>query len=394
MTRAGLLLVVLAGCATVPSSGYVPGGEGLARDAREAYRRALEQERAQDPAAALEILDELCARHPLRLGFHLARVRVARAAKGPEAAAALYEPAPQGVGADRAGVLAALARLAPEDVAQRKDALHFIAAQEPLEALWPLALAEVELQAYEAAVGRAARERRLGRVQDSAESYAEAEATLERARELSLRALALDPKLAEAQAMLGYLRTRQADEAPGVEARDEFRRMAEDHYLAALEIDPDCLAALLNLAETYLYFDRLDSAGRVLSRAAEIAPRDPLVWNAQGVRNHAVGQLSAAVECYRKSLDLDPANARTRVALADCLSGREDMAAAVRELERARDDAGEDRELLATIAFKLGAIHEDEERYADAIREYERHIELGGEESSKARSRIRTIYEG
>jgi tetratricopeptide (TPR) repeat protein len=393
MARPGLLLLLLAGCATTPP-GYVPGGEGLAADARADYRRALEEERGGDPAAALRILDDLCARHPVRLGFHLARIRVARIALGPEAAAALYEPPPQGVDADRAGVLASLARLSPDDVAHRKEVLGFIAEKEPLEATWPLALAEVELQAYEADVARAERERKLGRVQDSAESFAEAEAVLDRARGLSERALALDARFAEAHVMLGYLDTREADVARDVERRDALRRQAEEHYLAALEIDPECLPALLNIAETYLYFDQIDSAGRMLQRAIDLAPRAPLLWNTMGVRYHAVGQHSAAAACYRKSLELDPANARTRAALADCLSSQEDMEEAARELERARADAGEDRELQAMIAFKLGAIHEHEERYAEAIREYERHIELGGEDSAKARSRIRNIYEG
>lgn len=394
MSRARLVLLLLAGCVTPRAPAYVPGGGGLPADALEAYRRALEEERSGDAAAALRILDDLCSRHPVRLGFHLARIRVARVAVGAEAAAALYEPPPQGVGEDRAGVLAALARLPADDVAHRKDALDFIAEREPEEPLWPLAMADVELQAYEAAVARAVRERKLGRVQDSAESFEEAAGILARARGFCERALALDPRLAEAQAMLGYLRTREADEAKGIEERDALRRQAEDHYLAALEIDPECLPALLNLAETYLYFDQLDSAGRMLRRAVELAPRDPLLWNDLGVRYHALGQVGAAAECYEKSLELDPSNARTRTALADCLGGRDDMDGAVRELERARADAGEDRDLLAEIAFKLGAIHEHEERYADAVREYRRHIELGGEESAKARSRIRTIYEG
>jgi hypothetical protein len=53
-----------------------------------------------------------------------------------------------------------------------------------------------------------------------------------------------------------------------------------------------------------------------------------------------------------------------------------------------------DRVLEAEIAFKLAAIHEFERRYREAVKEYEHHIELGGHDAAKARSRIRHIYEG
>jgi hypothetical protein len=78
--------------------------------------------------------------------------------------------------------------------------------------------------------------------------------------------------------------------------------------------------------------------------------------------------------------------------LSDCLHGDEPELA-LEELERARGDAGDDRALLAEIAFKMAAIQEHERRYEDAVLNYQRHIDLDGRDAAKARSRIRHIYE-
>ena len=74
----------------------------------------------------------------------------------------------------------------------------------------------------------------------------------------------------------------------------------------------------------------------------------------------------------------------------------ETLMTALGELERAREDGGDDDALQAEIAFKLGAIHEFERRYRRAVQEYELHIHHGkraGTSGSKARSRIRHIIE-
>ena len=131
----------------------------------------------------------------------------------------------------------------------------------------------------------------------------------------------------------------------------------------------------------------------MLTVAADLAPRDPRIWNNLGYTYYAIGQLGEAIRCYELALFHAPDDVRIRVALSDCERRRGRNEEAVRQLERARSEAGGDKDMLATIAFKLAAIHEFEGRYSEAVEEYERYIELGGEQAAKARSRVRHIFE-
>ena len=386
------VLLLVAACAQTQRSGYVPGREDLPGSVRSDYRLAVTLEYQSKRKEALEVLDELTVRYPLRVAFHMRRLRLDRLLNGAEHAAGLYDPPPPGLGAERAGIFASLARLPETELAERRDVLTFAAQREPEEPWWRLALGDLELSAHEIVKAKSERERELGRVESADETRAESAAILDRAREEVESALALDPRLAEGETMLGYILTRKADLAGAIESRDEARREGGKHYVKALEIDPEHLPALLNLAENEIYFDRYSEAVELLQVAVKLAPAEPLVWNNLGYSYYAGGRLSQAQACYEKALGLDPGDARLRTAYADTLRRLDKPDDAVGELNRARDDAGDDRVLRAQIVFKLAAIHEHLERYREAIREYERYIELGGKDSAKARSRIRQIY--
>jgi Tfp pilus assembly protein PilF len=391
----GLALVLLAAaCSSAPRSDYVPGGEALPARPRADYRRAVAKEHARDPEGALAILDDLSVAYPLDLGIHLHRLRVARAVRGPEAAAALYEPAPSGVDPERAAILVALARTPEEDVSARMAILESAAAREPGSPFWRLALADVRLAAHDVVVRRAEEQRSLGRVQESAQSYIDAARLAEEARQDAETALQYDPGLAEAHLLLGFLWTRKADLLPQRERRDELRNSADYHYREALKLDPANLDARINLAENLLHFGKYSDANDELEIALKIAPEEPLVWNNLGYCAYSTGRLDKAVKCYEEALRLEPGNARIRTALADALRRLDRSEDAVKNLEQARRDGMGDRSLEAEIAFKLAAIHEYDRRYGDAVKEYQNHIDLGGSDAAKAKSRIRHIYEG
>jgi len=387
------LLLLCAACMTDGAGTYVPGGEGLDRSARRRYREAVRRERRGDPEEAREILDALCAAHPLRLGIHLHRLRLVRRLEGPDAAAALYDPPPPGIDPERAGILAELARLPAGDPARRKELLEYAAGREPGEPFWMLGLADVAITTHDLLVARANNERSLGQVQDAERTLAESRAALDGARKAAREAAALDAGLAEAQLMLGFIETRAAGVASDPDARDAHREQAVEHGERAIRLDPGSIEGRINLAEAYLYFNRHGKAIEVLTVASELAPRDPRIWNNLGYTYYAIGQLAEAIRCYELALLHAPEDVRIRVALSDCERRRGRTGEAVAQLEQARGEAGGDRELLATIAFKLGAIHEFEGRYAQAVEEYERYIELGGEQAAKARSRVRHIFE-
>lgn len=371
----------------------MPGGTDLPLEARLRFREALALERGGEPEAALDALGRLCAAYPLRLGLHLYRLRLAKTVHGGRYAARLYEPVPPGVHPERAAFLVKLATLPEEDVAERQGLLEAATAFEPTEPFWRLGLADVRLTAYDIVVGRAERQRSLGEVQAAAESEVEAKRVLEGARQEAETALQHDPKFKEAHVLLGYIHTRRSETETDYEQRDEERNVAMFHYREAKGLDPECVVTRLNLAENLLYFDRYGEAARELKVAVELAPREARAWNNLGVTYYATGRLDQAVTSYRTALELKPDDPRVRTALADCLRRQGKEADAVTELERARGDAGDDKEMLATIAFKLGAIHEHEADYAQAVQEYQTHIDLGGRDAAKAKSRIRHIYE-
>ena len=383
----------MVACATNGQPPYVPGGSDIDDRARTRYRDIVELERKGDEERALKDLSRLCADYPNQLGLHLHRLRLARTVKSAEYAASLYEPAPAGVDPARAEVLAALARTPADPPAPRRSLLEFAISREPEEPFWHLGMADVLLTAHDLTVQRAERERELGQVQAGVESRREARSVLDDARKQAARAVELDQHLAEAHIMLGYIESRAADMTNEPDQRDELRGKARDRFKAALKIDPESLLARIDLADAYLYFNDYGSAARELEIAARLAPRDPRVWSNLGYTFHAIGQLDDAIECYQRALQYAPKDIRMRVALSDCERRQGRTKEAVKQLLQAREEAGEDLELRALIAFKLAAIHEFAGRYREAIDEYERYIQLGGEEAAKARSRVRHIYE-
>jgi len=386
------LLPLLAACASAPRSDYVPGGRDLPAASRALYRRAVALQRAGDADGALREFGTLCRRHPERLAFHLARLRLAKETSGPEAAAALYEVPPEGMQPETASVLAVLATLEESDIAGRRSILRFAVERQPKEALWRLCLADVELRAHDLVVARSAEERALGSVDASARGFEEARQILGWAAREASAALALDPELAEAHLVLGYIRTRRADLESDYALRDAERVEAGKAYEAALALDPASVAARVNLAENLLYFGRHDAAIRELERAAALAPGRALVWSNLGAAYWSGGREADAEGAYRKALELEPGAARTRVALADCLQARGNPDGALAELARARADAAGDGALLALVAFKRAAIYEYRGEYAAAVDEYREHVRLGGRDSGKARSRIERIF--
>ncbi len=393
MIRLAPLLLAAAACAAPGSRDYVPGGHDLKKAVRAKYRDAVDLENKGKPEEALNVYDKLSARYGTRLAFHLPRIRLTRQLKGRLAAAALYDPPPMGVGADRAEIFVGLATLAPDDFAGRRSLMEFAVVKEPEEAYWRLAVAELELQSHDVVVERAGREHALGDVTPAEESFREARLILERAEEDAERALRLDPMLAAAQHMLGYIATRQADIAD-YNLRDEWRKKAGAHYERALRLDPEFVEARINQAENYLYFSQADKAIRDLRICTDMVPGQVLVWRNLGLALFRDGKVKHAAKAYRRALEIEPKSARTRVALADCLRELKDSEEAIAELSQALEEAVDDGTLQADIAFKLAAIYEFAGEYAKAVEQYERHVELEGKEAGKAKYRIRLIYDG
>jgi serine/threonine protein kinase/tetratricopeptide (TPR) repeat protein len=145
-----------------------------------------------------------------------------------------------------------------------------------------------------------------------------------RAAEAAIRALQIDPELAEAHATLGYIKHYDWQWA---EAERELRR--------ALELNPSYSLAHIWYANFLVCRKRLDAAVAEVRKAEELDPLSMVVLTNVGWTLDLTGRLPEAVEEYRKALELDTNYVQAHWRLGDAYArlGRYDDAA--REVERA-----------------------------------------------------------
>ncbi len=122
-----------------------------------------------------------------------------------------------------------------------------------------------------------------------------------------LKALALDPCLAEALANMGWLR----DQAGACTA-------AEIYYRHALDFQPANAEIHLNLAALLMRCQRFDEAEVINRQALQLAPESPLAWSNLGVLLAQMQREDEAERALRAALRADSLYARARFNLG-CL---------------------------------------------------------------------------
>lgn len=206
------------------------------------------------------------------------------------------------------------------------------------------------------------------------------EVALPRAEELVLRALELDPNLAEAHATLGLLRA----------SRDWDWLAAEKSYRRAIELQPGYATVHQWYAECLSFMGRHSEALAEVQRAVELDPLSPLmlaVWgqrlNAAGRHREAIERLEEAVEkdptlywphrelayAYRWLRDIPTALAHRRLMMEKSGWAAEDLRAIVLAVD-ADDDAGFWRTRLSRLMAK-------NDRWIPAIEVAEAYAALG-----------------
>jgi len=131
------------------------------------------------------------------------------------------------------------------------------------------------------------------------------QAGFEEAVQLLTRALAIDPKYAEAWVELGRVRTNQVGQnfVSGSEAFPAARAAAE----RALQIDPTLARALSNLGWIAMYSDwDFAEAARLIEKALRLEPGNASVLNAYAVLHGAFGRRDAMIGYYKEALVTDP----------------------------------------------------------------------------------------
>ena len=145
--------------------------------------------------------------------------------------------------------------------------------------------------------------------------YADA---FERARAAALRAIELEPNLAEGHAALGFVR--MANDRNWQEAHASFRR--------ALELAPGNVGVLRDVAIMAACLGRQDEAIALLRRAVTLDPLSARGHRVLGSRYLNAGLLAEAESSLRKALELNPGGAFTHywLGMIDLACGRWEQA--------------------------------------------------------------------
>ncbi len=126
-----------------------------------------------------------------------------------------------------------------------------------------------------------------------------------RARTAALKALALDPTLAEAHTSLGLI----------AEAYDYDWQTAETEYRRAIQLNPGYATAHQWYAEFLSWQGRFDEALQESERARQLDPLSLIIATDHGAILYYLRQYDRVVEQCRAVLDMDPNFARARTYL-------------------------------------------------------------------------------
>ncbi|HEU5311826.1 MAG TPA: tetratricopeptide repeat protein, partial [Candidatus Eisenbacteria bacterium] len=176
-----------------------------------------------------------------------------------------------------------------------------------------------------------------------------AEEGLAKAREAILRAVELEPDLAEAHAVLGHLRFRHEWDWKG----------AEISLRKALELSPSNAEALRVSGLLARIRGRFDVAVELQRRALELDPLSTIGMASLGATYRDAGRLEEAEAWFRKALELAPRRRSVRSHLALVLEerGRIDEAWDVAQSEEERHVG---KMVRAVIRHKMGHAEESD----------------------------------
>jgi len=192
----------------------------------------------------------------------------------------------------------------------------------------------------------------------------------------------IDDMAAPPEARTAYEQARKdIDEGKTGEAITDFKR--------AIILYPQYLRALNDLGVLYLKLNRLDEAAETFTQAIKLNKRFPYPRLNLGVVLNRQGKYKEAAQVLGELQKSNPDLTSVRLPLADALTEIGKLAEAKEHLRAALGDAKLDRAAQAEARFKLGALLNREEHYAEAITELEQaialapnttmaHLQLGG----------------
>jgi len=207
---------------------------------------------------------------------------------------------------------------------------------------------------------------------------------LAKAEPAALRALALDPKLAEAHASLGLIRGGQGREKDAIASFETAIKLDPDYapawvwygtslmnldrrkdalaaYEKGYQLDPLLPPAVSNLADQYERLGRYRDAIPLAERMVRLRPIDASDWHAKiGDALTRLGVPGEAVLAYHRALVADPRNAHAMAAMARAWTVLGDLAEAQRWIARAEMAAPlADATMIAKLVLAIARREDD-----------------------------------
>jgi tetratricopeptide (TPR) repeat protein len=146
------------------------------------------------------------------------------------------------------------------------------------------------------------------------------------AKAAALKALSLDPLLAEAHASLGLVKNYYDWDWPG----------AEREYKRAIELSPSYATAHLRYARYLSMVARHDEAIAEIERAGELDPLSLVIQQNVGIVLYYARRYDAAILESRKTLEIDPNRVYARIFLALSYEEKGMYREAIQEQERVK----------------------------------------------------------
>jgi predicted CXXCH cytochrome family protein len=146
---------------------------------------------------------------------------------------------------------------------------------------------------------------------------------------------------------------------------------AELAYRRALQLNPQFLPALLNLADLYRALGREEEARDVLQQAIEIAPEQGGSHHALGLLETRAGNTSLAMASLERAAELEDVGIRHRYVYAIALHDNGELGKSIEILKRLNRSAPENPDLLlALVTYSREAGRRDDaRRYAARLKD-------------------------
>jgi tetratricopeptide (TPR) repeat protein len=104
----------------------------------------------------------------------------------------------------------------------------------------------------------------------------------------------------------GEMMETNADERP--ESRERHLQLARSDYRRAIELDPHCLRAYVNLAHLQERTDEHALAVETYQQALKVAPKESAIWHELGLIQAHHKEWDASLEALQRATQLDPEN--------------------------------------------------------------------------------------